>query len=245
LQYLRSKSFDILAVLWTLLLSPSLPILWSVNASSKYVRAVSQFWANGLMFLLRTVVNLKYVERGRENIPEGPCIVICNHQSLWETIALSTIFPEASFVAKIEILRIPIVGWFLTKYPMIMLDRSAGPSSVRKLLAASAKTISDGRKIVIFPQGTRCDVNEPVKFKRGVTALYAHLGVPALPVALNSGVFWPGDRLMRYAGTITVSYLPRIEPGLNSNEFRVLAETMISDEAMKLVKEAQHSIAAS
>lgn len=245
MQYLRSKSFDILAVLWTLLLSPSLPILWSVNASSKYVRAVSQFWANGLMFLLRTVVNLKYVERGRENIPEGPCIVICNHQSLWETIALSTIFPEASFVAKIEILRIPIVGWFLTKYPMIMLDRSAGPSSVRKLLAASAKTISDGRKIVIFPQGTRCDVNEPVKFKRGVTALYAHLGVPALPVALNSGVFWPGDRLMRYAGTITVSYLPRIEPGLNSNEFRVLAETMISDEAMKLVKEAQHSIAAS
>jgi 1-acyl-sn-glycerol-3-phosphate acyltransferase len=245
LQYLRSKSFDILAVLWTLLLSPSLPILWSVNASSKYVRAVSQFWANGLMFLLRTVVNLKYVERGRENIPEGPCIVICNHQSLWETIALSTIFPEASFVAKIEILRIPIVGWFLTKYPMIMLDRSAGPSSVRKLLAASAKTISDGRKIAIFPQGTRCDVNEPVKFKRGVTALYAHLGVPALPVALNSGVFWPGDRLMRYAGTITVSYLPRIEPGLNSNEFRVLAETMISDEAMKLVKEAQHSIAAS
>jgi 1-acyl-sn-glycerol-3-phosphate acyltransferase len=237
LQYLRSKSFDILAVLWTLLLSPSLPILWSVNASAKYVRAVSQVWANGLMFLLRTVVNLDYVERGRENIPEGPCIVICNHQSLWETIALSTIFPEASFVAKIELLRIPVVGWFLAKYPMIMLDRSAGATSLRQLLAASAKAISEGRKIVIFPQGTRSDVNEPVKFKRGVTAIYAHLGVPVLPVALNSGVFWPGDRLMRYAGTITVSYLPRIEPGLNSNEFRVLAERIISDEATKLLRE--------
>lgn len=240
MQYLRSKSFDILAVLWTLLLSPSLPILWSVNASAKYVRAVSQLWANGLMFLFRTVVNLKYVERGRENIPEGPCIVICNHQSLWETVALSTIFPDASFVAKIEVLQIPIVGWFLAKYPMIALDRSARPSAVRKLLAASASTISEGRKIIIFPEGTRSDANEPVKFKGGVTALYARLGVPALPVALNSGVFWPGRKLMKYDGTITVSYLPRIEPGLDSNEFRVLAERMISDEATKLLKEAQH-----
>jgi 1-acyl-sn-glycerol-3-phosphate acyltransferase len=237
LQYLRSKSFDILLVLWTLILSPALPILWSVNASSKHVRAVSQLWANGLMFLLRTVVNLKYVERGRENIPDGPCLVICNHQSLWETIALSTIFPDASFVAKIELLRIPVVGWFLEKYPMIMLDRTGRAAAARRMLAAGVRAISEGRKVVIFPQGTRSDVHEPVRFKRGATALYVHLGVPALPVAVNSGVFWPGDRLMKYDGTITVSYLPTIEPGLDPNEFRARAEKAISEEATKLVKE--------
>jgi 1-acyl-sn-glycerol-3-phosphate acyltransferase len=237
LQYLRSKSFDVLLVLWTLLLSPSLPILWSVNASSKHVRAVSQLWANGIMFLLRTVVNLRYVERGRENVPDGPCLVVCNHQSLWETIALSTIFPDASFVAKIELLRIPVVGWFLEKYPMIMLDRSGGAAAARKMLAASAQAISEGRKVVIFPQGTRSDVHEPVRFKRGATALYAHLGVPVLPVAINSGVFWPGDRLMKYDGTITVSYLPTIDRGLAPNEFRERAEKAISEEASKLVRE--------
>jgi len=237
LQYLRSKSFDILLVLWTVILSPSLPILWSVNAGSKHVRAVSQLWANGVMFLLRTVVNLKYVERGRENIPDGPCLVVCNHQSLWETFALSTIFPDASFVAKVELLRIPVVGWFLEKYPMIMLDRSGGAAAARRMLAAGAQAISEGRKVVIFPQGTRSDVDEPVKFKRGVTALYAHLGVPALPVAVNSGVFWSGDQLMKYDGTITVSYLPTIEPGLDANNFRARAEKAISEEATKLVKE--------
>jgi 1-acyl-sn-glycerol-3-phosphate acyltransferase len=237
LQYLRSKSFDILLVLWTLILSPALPILWSVNASSKHVRAVSQFWANGVMFLLRTVVKLKYEERGRENIPDGPCLVVCNHQSLWETIGLSTIFPDASFVAKIELLRIPVVGWFLAKYPMIMLDRSGGAAAARRMLAASASAISEGRKVVIFPQGTRSDVHEPVRFKRGVTALYAHLGVHALPVAINSGVFWPGGQLMKYGGTITVSYLPTIEPGLDPREFQARAETAISGEAAKLVKQ--------
>ncbi len=237
MQYLRSKSFDILLVLWTLLLSPALPILWAVNASSRHVRAVSQLWANGVIFLLRAVVNLDYVERGRENIPDGPCIVVCNHQSLWETVALSTIFPDASFVAKIELLKIPVVGWFLAKYPMIMLDRSAGAASARRLLAASAGAIREGRKIVIFPQGTRCAVDEPVKFKRGVAALYAHLGVPVLPVAVNSGVFWPRGQLMRYEGTITVSYLPTIAPGLEPDEFRSRAEKILSDEAAKLLKE--------
>ena len=69
---MRSKAFDVLLVLWTLLLSPALPILWSTNAASRRVRAVSQLWANGLMLILRVVVGLKYVERGRENIPDGP-----------------------------------------------------------------------------------------------------------------------------------------------------------------------------
>jgi 1-acyl-sn-glycerol-3-phosphate acyltransferase len=237
LQYLRSKSFDILLVLWTLLLSPTLPILWLANAGSRHVRAVSQLWANGVMYLLRTVVNLRYVERGRENIPKGPCIVVCNHQSPWETLALATIFPDSSFVAKAELLKIPVVGWFLAKYPMIMLDRSAGGAAARRLLTQGAGAVGEGRKVIIFPQGKRCSINEAVKFKRGVTALYALLGVPVLPVAVNSGVFWVADRSMKYSGIITVSYLPRIEPGLDSKEFHSYAEKVITDEAAKLVEE--------
>jgi 1-acyl-sn-glycerol-3-phosphate acyltransferase len=237
LQYLRSKTFDALVVLWTLLLSPALPALWSVNARGEHVRAVSQFWANGIMFLLKTVVRLNYVERGRENISNGPCIIVCNHQSVWETIALTTLFADASFVAKIELLRIPVVGWFLHKYPMIMLNRSAGRAAARRLLDESAEAIREGRRIIIFPQGTRCAVDEPVKFKRGIAALYSHLRVPVLPVALNSGVFWSSDQLMKYSGTITVSYLSEIDPELDPVEFQLRAEKAIADEAGKLVAE--------
>lgn len=237
MQYVRSKAFDVLLVLWTLLLSPALPILWSTNAASRRVRAVSRLWANGIMLMLRAVVGLKYVERGRENIPDGPCIIVCNHQSIWETIALATLFPDASFVAKIELLKIPIVGWFLHRYPMIMLNRSAGTSAMRRLLVESAEVIVQGRKILIFPQGTRSDICEPVKFKNGVVALYAHLKVPVLPVAINSGVFWGPGQLMKYNGTITVSYLAQIEPGLKPDEFRRRAEKVMTDEATTLIQE--------
>jgi 1-acyl-sn-glycerol-3-phosphate acyltransferase len=236
LQYLRSKTFDALLVLWTLLLSPTLPALWAVNAQSERIRTVSQLWARGILFLLRTVVGLNFVERGRENIPDGPCIIVCNHQSAWETIALATLFTDASFVAKIELLRIPVVGWFLHKYPMIMLNRSAAKSA-RQLLEQSAKAIREGRRVIIFPQGTRCDIDEPVEFKRGVAALYSYLGVPVLPVALNSGVFWSSERLMKYSGTITVSYLPQIAPGLDPVEFQLQAEKMITEAAAKLIEE--------
>jgi 1-acyl-sn-glycerol-3-phosphate acyltransferase len=237
LQYLRSKCFDIFLMLWTLLLSPSLPLLWLANAGSGHVRRVSQLWANGVMYLLRTVVKLSYVEKGRENIPNGPCIVICNHQSPWETLALATLFPDASFVAKIELLKIPVVGWFLKRYPMILLDRSAGRAAARRLLAEGAGAISEGRKVIIFPQGTRCDIDEAVKFKRGATALYAHLGVPVLPIAVNSGAFWAPGGIMKYNGIVTVSYLPIIKPGLEQTEFQSRAEKMITDEVARLVEE--------
>src|SRR5262249_17395668 len=136
-----------------------------------------------------------------------------------------------------ELLRIPIVGWFLHRYPMIMLNRSAEKTAARQLLKESAKAIGEGRSVIIFPQGTRCDIGDPVKFKRGVAALYTYLRVPVLPVALNSGVFWSSGRPMKYGGTITVSYLPQIAPGLGSAEFQHRAEKMITDEAARLIEE--------
>lgn len=237
MQYLRSKAFDILAVVWTVLLSPAVPVLWLTNASSEHIRAVSQWWARGLMFLLSAVVRLDYVERGRENIPAGPCLILCNHQSLWETLALSTIFPDASFVAKVELTRLPVVGWFLKNYPMIMLDRSAGRKAVHQLVEEGKRAIREGRKVLIFPQGTRRSIDEPVKFKRGVTALYSALDVPTLPIAVNSGAFWGPGQLMKHDGTIVVSYLAPIAPGLPPDVFQERAERVISTEVNGLISE--------
>ena len=170
------------------------------NASSATVRAVSQVWANGIMFLMKYVVGLDYRVEGRENVPDGPCIIACNHQSLWETAALCVIFPDASIVAKKELRKLPLVGWFLERYPMILVDRSAGRQALRQMVDEAKRAVGEGRKVLLFPQGTRQAIDEPVTFQSaGISALYTNLDVPVVPAACNSGLFWGKKTLMMHS----------------------------------------------
>jgi 1-acyl-sn-glycerol-3-phosphate acyltransferase len=237
LHKLRSIIFDTAVVILTVVVALSMPFLWLFNASSATVRAVSQVWAGGIMFLMKYVVGLDYREIGRDNIPQGPCIIACNHQSLWETAALCVIFPDASIVAKKELRKLPLVGWFLERYPMILVDRSAGRQALRQMNDEAKRAIGEGRKVLIFPQGTRQAVDEPMIFQpAGVAALYTNLGVPVLPVAHNSGLFWGKKTLMIHSGIITLSYLPPIPPGLDRKAFQAQLERVIAAEADQLSK---------
>jgi len=239
LYYLRSVVFIALVVIWTSLLSLSVPVLWLFNASSAKVRAVSQVWANGIVGLFKYVIGLDYREQGRENIPHGPCIIACNHQSLWETAVLCAIFPDASIVAKQELRKLPIVGWFLHRYPMILVDRSAGRQALKQMVNEAKFAIGEGRKVLIFPQGTRQAVDEPMTFQSaGIAALYTNLDSPVLPVAHNSGLFWGKKTLMIHGGIITLSYLPVIPPGLDRKAFQARAEQVIAAEAERLIRTA-------
>ena len=237
MQYIRSKAFDLFAVVWTLLFAPSWPILWMAGSPSRAIRKVARVWIGGFLLGLRYIVGLSHVERGRENIPDGPCIVAANHQSMWETLALCRLFPDAAFVAKQEISRIPVVGWHVKHYPMILIEREAGPSALRKTVAESRAALAAGRSIVIFPEGTRRRIADPVTFRRGIELLYSELQVPVLPVALNSGAFWSSDRSFKNKGVITVSYLPPIMPGLPREEFKARAESMLQAEKERLLAE--------
>lgn len=243
MHYLRSIAFDAAVVIWTLLLSPTLPLLRLFDASSASVRAVSQLWANGIVLLFKYVIGLDYRERGRENVPDGPCIIACNHQSLWETAALSVIFPDASIVAKKELSRLPIVGWYLQRYPMILVDRSAGRQALRQMVEEAKRAVGEGRKVLLFPQGTRQAIDEPMTFQSaGISALYTTLDVPVVPAACNSGLFWGKKTLMMHSGTITVSYLPPIAPGLNRKAFQEKMERQISEEATRLLGEGEAKV---
>jgi 1-acyl-sn-glycerol-3-phosphate acyltransferase len=238
--YLRSAIFIVAVVIWTLVLSLSVPVLWLTNASSARVRAVSQVWSNGIVWLFKYAIGLDYRQQGRENIPDGPCIIACNHQSLWETAVLCAIFPDASIVAKQELRKLPIVGWFLHRYPMILVDRAAGRQALKQMVAEAKAAIGEGRKVLIFPQGTRQAVDEPTTFQpAGIAALYTNLGVPVLPTAHNSGLFWGKKTLMIRSGTVTLSYLPVIPPGLDRKEFQARVERVIAEEAARLSKVAR------
>jgi 1-acyl-sn-glycerol-3-phosphate acyltransferase len=183
------------------------------------------------------VLGLDYRETGRANVPDGPCIIACNHQSLWETVALSAIFPEASIVAKKELIKLPIVGWYLYKYPMILVDRSAGRQALKQMIDEARRVVAEGRKVLLFPQGTRQAIDEPMTFQSaGISALYSGLDIPVVPMAHNSGLFWGKKTLMIHSGTVSVHYLPPIPPGLNRKDFQEKLERQISEESGNLIK---------
>lgn len=236
MHYVRSILFDAAVVILTLVVAMSVPFLWLFKAGSTTVRAVSQVWANGIIILMKYVVGLDYKVSGRENVPDGPCIIACNHQSLWETAALCAMFPDASIVAKQELRKLPFVGWFLERYPMILVDRSAGRQALRQMVDEARRATGEGRKVLLFPQGTRQAIDEPMTFQSaGISALYTNLAVPVVPAACNSGLFWGKKTLMMHSGTITLSFLPPIAPGLPRKEFQEKMERMISDEANRLL----------
>jgi len=187
--------------------------------------------------LLRVVSGTKVEFRGVEKIPPGPLLVAAKHQSLWETAALSMIFPDASIVAKKELSRLPIVGWFLKRYPMILVDRAAGRQALKQMVEEAKRAVGEGRKVLVFPQGTRQAVGEPMVFQAaGISALYTTLDVPVVPAACNSGLFWGKKTLMIHSGTVKLSYLPPIAPGLPRKEFQAMLERMISEESDRLLE---------
>ena len=233
LQHVRSKLFDVLFAVWTALFAPVLAVLWMCGSPERAVRRATRVWARGILFGLRGVVGLSYEERGERNIPDEPCLIIANHQSTWETLAFLVLFPDVAIIAKKELLTIPVFSWFLRKSPMILIDRESGAKAIRKMIDESQAALAQGRSVLIFPQGSRMPVDEPVEFKRGVEFLYTKLGRPVLPVALDSGRFWGPDQAVKRAGTISVSYLSPIQPGLSGREFMLQAERLLESESKR------------
>ena len=108
MQRFRSTLFDILLTVWTGLFAPVLAFLWLIGSPERGVRLTSRLWARGVLVSLKWLVGLTYAERGRNNIPDEPCLIIANHQSTWETLAFLVLFPDVAIVAKQELLTIPV-----------------------------------------------------------------------------------------------------------------------------------------
>lgn len=226
----RSHLFAALLAVWTSIFAPVLWILLATRPPAPFVRRITRIWSNGVLFLLRHVVGLGYTFRGRENMPADPCLIVSNHQSAWETIAFVSLFPDVAIITKEELLKIPVFGGFLRISPMITIDRESGGKAIRKMVEESATALAEGRSVLIFPEGTRSEPGAPVEFKRGVELLYAKLGRPMLPVAMNSGDFWQSGRRNKRAGSITVSCLPVVPSGLNAGEAIKMAEAAVQTE---------------
>jgi 1-acyl-sn-glycerol-3-phosphate acyltransferase len=223
----RSLLFDLVLVLWTALFALGIPVLWACGSPRRGIRWATRQWVRGMLLALRHIVGLTHVEIGRENVPLEPCLIVSNHQSAWETLAYLLLFPDVAIIAKQELLSIPVFGWYLRHSPMIIIDRETGTKALRSMVEESRTALSQGRSVLIFPEGTRKAPDEPVTFKRGVEMLYARLGVPVLPVAINAGRFWGSGSGYKQPGRITVSILAPIGTQLAGAEFTQTAEGLL------------------
>jgi len=160
------------------------------------------FWSACNLWWLRITCGLKHEIVGQENIPSHPCIVMANHQSTWETLAIGPIFPPLTWVVKRELFFIPVFGWGLALTQPIALDRKAGRKAVDQLVDQGVEKIKMGRSILIFPEGTRTPPGTKRKFKVGGALLAEKSGAPIIPVAHNSGSFWARKQLTKKSGAI-------------------------------------------
>jgi 1-acyl-sn-glycerol-3-phosphate acyltransferase len=137
------------------------------------------------------------------------------------------------------LLRIPLFGQFLVKANMIAIDRSAGARALKQMVRRASEEVRRGRQLVIFPEGTRRPVGAPPHYKAGVALIYSDCGVPCLPVALNSGLFWPRRTFLRFPGTLVVEFLDPLPPGLPRDEFLARIEGGIEEATDRLVAAGQ------
>ena len=233
----RSLLFNVLFyVTTTLFVVIGSPLLF---APRRWAMAAFAVHGRFELWLLKTIVGTGLEVRGQEKLPEGPCLVASKHQSAWETFALIPLFRDPALLMKRELFWIPFHGWFSKKFEMIPVDREKGSAALRAMLRETKKRVADGREIIIFPEGTRRPAGAPPDYKTGVVLLYEALGIPCVPVALNSGLFWPRRSLLRRPGTIVVEFLDPIPPGLPKAEFLSRLTESIETATNRLLAEAK------
>jgi 1-acyl-sn-glycerol-3-phosphate acyltransferase len=234
---LRSFVFNVVyyvnIILWMLVLVPSFLMPRMV-----FIRA-ARLWAHMNLWLLRVICGTRVEFRGTERLPPGGFLVACKHQSMWETFALFCILDDPAFVLKRELLYVPFFGWYALKARSIPVRRGGGASALRDMNALAREEARHGRQIVIFPEGTRTAAGAPPAYKYGIAHMYEQMGIECVPMALNSGVFWPRRKFLRYPGTIVVEVLEPIPAGLDRDQFFTTLQERIETASDALLAEAR------
>lgn len=240
---LRSLLFMIaLALLISLTVSGLLLAFW---LSPRRRRLFVMPMVHAIMALVRHLLRIEQRVIGTENIPDRPCVILCKHQSAWETFALQEIFPLTAFVYKKELHWLPFFGWGIKLMPFVGIDRAAGKAALNQVAERGKQRLGEGYSVVIFPEGTRVAPGHHKRYKAGGAHLAVSAGVSAVPVALNSGECWRRNAFVKMPGTVTVSIGPAIDTvGKSVEEVNVAVEQWIEAEMRRIsphrYREATH-----
>jgi 1-acyl-sn-glycerol-3-phosphate acyltransferase len=180
------------------------------------VRRVADAWTAFNRACARYLLGIRTRIEGE--VPRGPALVAVKHQSMFETTEVQLILDTPATVMKSELGRIPLWGTLTRVYGILPVDRDGGGAALRKLLRAAGEAVAEGRPIVIFPEGTRVAPGEQPPLEPGFAGLYRALGLPVIPVALDSGKIWPRRGFVKRPGVVTMRFGDPIPPGLPRKE---------------------------
>ena len=239
MSWTRALLFNFAFFAWTAIVGTiGLPSLVSRTATMRFGR----FWARGVLVLLRVVVGLDHQIRGLDRIPRGGCIVAMKHQSAWDTLILPVALDDPAVVLKRELVLVPFYGWYAARAGSIAVDRKAGASALRRMIAAARPVAAEGRPIVIFPEGTRVAPNTHLTYQPGVAALYQALGLPLIPAAVNSGLFWGRRSFLKRPGRILLEFLEPIPPGWPRRRLMAELERRVETATAALLREGEAAL---
>ncbi len=231
--FCRALLFYLGMTIATLFVSPVSILIYPLPFKLRYT-FVSQ-WAVFNIWWLKITCGLTHKIEGLENIPESPSIIMCKHQSAWETLMLQKIFPAQAWILKRELLWIPIYGWGLATLQPIAIDRGSVIKSMHQIVEQGCKRLAQGIWVVVFPEGTRVAPGEKRKYLPGGGLLAEKSGNSVVPIAHNSGNFWPRNSFLKYPGTINMIIGPAIDTaGKSAGEITTEVEEWIESTIEKL-----------
>jgi 1-acyl-sn-glycerol-3-phosphate acyltransferase len=232
---LRSLAFVTIFYLWST--ASAIAMLPLLLAPRRWMVSAMKLWALVAMALVRLVCGVRVEVRGREHLPKGQALIAAKHQCMFDTMAPFTVFADAAYVMKRELMNIPFYGWYCRKAGMIVVDREAHAKALRQLLADARDRVGHERQVVIFPEGHRTPPGTHEDYKPGVAALYRDLGLPCTPMATNSGVHWLAHGFIRRPGVIVYQFLEAIPAGLSRREFMRVLEARLEGASSLLLAE--------
>lgn len=231
--WLRSALFAGLQALLTVLFS--LVALASAPFPPRRRHALITGYTRAVIALARSLLGIRYVVEGQENLPAAPAVVMAKHQSTWETFALVNLLPPSVQIIKRELLDIPFFGWGFRMLSPIAIDRAAGREALKQIATQGRARLGDGFWVLVFPEGTRVAPGEKGRYGIGGGWLAAETGAPIVPVAHNAGELWPRGAFVKRAGCITVRIGPAIDPtGKSAAELTRAVEAWIEAEMGRL-----------
>ncbi len=231
--FLRSVVYEVLRFVITVFFAFISLLTFPFKPIKRY--RVITAWSHLVVVLARLICGVRYRVIGRDNVPQGPCIVLSKHQSAWETLAYQVILPPQVWVLKRELLRVPFFGWGLAMMSPIAIDRGSATRALKQTLEQGKSRLSDGWWIVIFPEGTRIAPGKHGRYHLGGAWLACKTNAPVLPIAHNAGTVWGRNAFMKYPGTITVSIGPVFHPaGMTPDTLNRKVEDWIETEVVRL-----------
>ena len=191
----------------------------------KETRVVVRGWSNFNHWLAEAVLGITTSVEGE--VPAGAFLIAVKHESMLETLEMVRIAETPGIIIKRELSQIPLFGWLTRRYGAIPVDRRAGSKALRSMMAMGRDVTASGRALIIYPEGTRVPHGAAPPLRPGFAGLYRALGLPVVPVAVDSGRLWPKG-LVKYPGTVRFRVGETIPSGLKRDEIEARVHSAIN-----------------